>query len=180
MSRRRWTIWLGPPIAVVAIALLLSRFQPGAEAGGRVTVAPAGVCASSPIEKDGHGKPNVAARQGSWWSLSGQLDGTGALVGRHLALGRGGAANLALELGADAMASGPTGGFVAVTADDGRHSQVRLVSIDRGCSFTVGETSEVARGAILDAADGSVLVHLVDRESRADLGTWRYAGRRNG
>ena len=174
MSRRRWTIWLGPPVALVAIGLLLGRFQAGAEAGGRGPVAAAGACTASPIEEDGHGKPQLDARQGSWWALSGQLDGNGALVGRHLALGRGGAANLALELAADALASGPTGGIVAVTADDGHHSQVRLVSVDQGCSFVVREISEVARGAIVDPADGSVLAHLVDRETRADLGTWRY------
>ena len=33
MSRRRWTIWLGPPIALIAIALVLSRFQAEVEAG---------------------------------------------------------------------------------------------------------------------------------------------------
>ncbi len=175
MSRRRWTIWLGPPIALLAIALVLSRFQAGAEAGGRGPVRAAGACAASPIEKNGRGKPDLAAGQGSWWALSGRLDGNGELTGRHLALGRGGAANLALELAPDAMASGPTGGIVAVTADDGRHSQVRLVAIEKGCSFVVHESSELARGAILDPKDGSVIAHLVDRESRADLGTWRYA-----
>ena len=175
MSRRRWTIWLGPPIALIAIALALSRFQAGAEAGGRTTVQPAGACTSSPIGKNGQGRPNLAGGQGSWWSLSGRLDANGSLVGRQLGLGRGGGANLTLELAPDAMASGPTGGIVAVTADDGRHSQVRVVSEAKGCSFVVHETAELARGAIVDPADGSVLVHLVDREARADLGTWRYS-----
>lgn len=174
MSRRRWTIWLGPPIALIAIALALSRFQAGAEAGGRATVIPAGACAASPIERNGKGAPNLAGGHGSWWSMSGRLDANGALAGRHLALGRGGAANLALELPADALASGPTGGIVAITSDDGRHSQVRLVAIEKGCSFVVRETPELARGAIVDPTDGSVIVHLVDRETRADLGTWRY------
>jgi hypothetical protein len=175
MSRRRWWIWLAPPIAFVAIALALGRFQAGAEAGGSTTVQSAGACTGSPIEKDGHGKPKLEGGQGSWWSLSGRLDANGALVGRHLALGRGGGASLALELAPDALASGPTGGVVAVTADDGRHSKVRVVSIGKGCSFVVHETAELARGAIVDPADGSVIVHLVDREARADLGTWRFA-----
>jgi hypothetical protein len=175
MSSRHWTIWLGPPIALIAIALALSRFQAGAEAGGQGPLQVAGVCAASPIEKGATGKPNLAAGQGSWWALTGGLDANGALVGRHLALGRGGSSNLALDLALDAMASGPTGGIVAVTSDAGRHSQVRLVAIERGCSFVVAETAELARGAILNPADGSVIVHLVDRASRADLGTWRYA-----
>ncbi len=175
MSRRRWTIWLGPPIALIAIALALSRFQAGVEAGGRTTVRPAGACATSPIGKNAQGKPALVAGHGAWWAMSGRLDANGGLVGRHLALGRGGAASLTLELAPDALASGPTGGIVAVTADDGRHSRVRLVSVEQGCAFLVHETAELARGAIVDPGDGSVLVHLVDREARADLGTWRYA-----
>ena len=174
MSRRRWTIWLGPPIALVAIALALSRFQPGAEAGGG-SARPVGACSSSPLEKDGHGKPNLGAGQGTWWALSGRLDANGALAGRQLALGRGGATNLTLELAPDTLASGPVGGIVALTTDDGRQAQVRLLSVEKGCSFVAAETAEVARGAILDQADGSVIAHLVDRETRADLGTWRYA-----
>ena len=173
MSRRRWAIWLGPPIALVAIALALSRFQAEAEAGGRTTAQAAADCAASPIGKDG--RPNLAAGQGSWWALSGRLDAEGALAGKHLALGRGGAANLALDLTSDALASGPTGGLVAVTSDDGRHSRIRVVGIDQGCAFVVHETPELARGAIVDPADGSVIAHLVDRAARADLGTWRFA-----
>jgi hypothetical protein len=175
MSRRRWVIWLGPPVALVAIALALIRFQPGAEAGGRTTVQAAGACAASPIGKNAQGGPAVAAAPGSWWALSGRLDADGTLVGKHLALGRGGAATLALDLGPDALASGPKGGVVALTSDDGRHSQIRVVGIDQGCAFVVHETSELARGAIVDSTDGSVLAHLVDREGRADLGTWRFA-----
>lgn len=175
MSRRRWAIWLGPPIALVAIALALMRFQAGAEAGGRTTVQAADACAATPIKKNGQGRPDLTPAHGSWWALSGRLDADGALVGKHLALGRGGAANLALDLGSDALASGPNGGIVALTSDDGRHSQIRVVGLEQGCSFVVHETAELARGAILDPADGSVLTHLVDREGRADLGTWRLA-----
>jgi hypothetical protein len=174
MSRRRWVIWLVPPVALLAVALALSRFQPGAEAGGRTTALPVGACAAPPMKKDGHGKANLAGGEGSWWSLQGRLDSDGALAGRHLALGRGGSANLALELAPDTLASGPVGGIVALTTDDGRHSQIRLVAQDLGCSFVVAETADLARGAVVDPSDGAVIAHLVDRESRADLGTWRY------
>lgn len=175
MSRRRWSLWLGPPIALVAVALALSRLEPGAEAGGRETAVAAGACTASPIEKKGQRSPKLVGGLGSWWALSGQLDGNGALVGRHLAIGRGGAANLALELAPETLASGPQGGIVALTTDDGRHSQIRLVSVDHSCSFVVAETPKLARGAIVSPADGSVFVHLLDRFSRVDLGTWRYS-----
>lgn len=176
MTKRRWTIWLGPPLALLAIAAVLSQFQAGAEAGGRPTVAPPGACAAIPLERGLGGKPNREAGQGTWWTLSERLDGNGALAGRRLALGRGGATSLAVDLPFDTLASGPVAGVVVITTDDGRRSQVRIVSEARACSFLVRETTELARGAILDPNDGSVLVHLVDREARADLGTWRYAG----
>ena len=150
MSRRRWVIWLGPPVALLAIGLALSRFQAGAEAGGRATELPVGACAAPPI--DGHGKPSLGAGAGSWWSLSARMDAHGGLVGRHLALGRGGAANLALDLAPDTLASGPVGGVVALTTDDGRHSQIRLVSVDKACSFVTAETAELARGAVVNPA----------------------------
>jgi hypothetical protein len=175
MSRRRWTIWLGPPVALAAIALVLARFQPGAEAGGRATVVGAATCTTTPARRDVGGKVDLGVGQGTWWALSERLDGNGALVGRQLALGRGGATRLTMDLAADAMASGPAGGLVALTSDDGQRSQVRLVSAEQGCEFLVREVQDLARGAIVDPVDGSLIVHLVDRRSRADLGTWRYA-----
>ena len=175
MSRRRWTIWLGPPIALAAIALALSRFQAGAEAGGRETAHAGGTCTASPLQKDARGRPDPGLGLGTWWALSGKLDANGALAGRHLALGHGGSANLALELGPDTLASGPIGGIVALTTDDGRLSEIRLVAEGQGCSFSVAATPKLARGALVNPNDGTVIVHLIDRVSRADLGTWRYA-----
>src|SRR4051794_3528323 len=174
MSRRHWTIWLGPPIALVAIALALTRFQAGAEAGGRESARAAGACTASPLQKDGHGKPDLGAGVGMWWALSGRLDANGALAGRHLALGRGGSASFAEELAPDTLASGPVAGVVALTADDGRHSEIRLVSEGQGCWFTVASTPKLARGAIVSPDDGTVIVHLIARATRADVGTWRY------
>jgi hypothetical protein len=51
---------------------------------------------------------------------------------------------------------------------------IQLVSAVAGCAWLVHETSDVVRGAILDPADGSALAHLVERATRADLGTWRF------
>lgn len=171
MSGRRWSLWLGPPVALLAIALLLGRFQPGVEAGGRVTPRPAGVCAKAvPALRDLH------AARGTWWRMVDRLDATGVLVGRTLFAGKGGATNLTLELGAESSASGPVGGVVVVTTDDGRFSDVRLVSAIEGCSWLVHHGEDVARSAILDASRGVMLVHYVTRETRDDKGVWRIAG----
>lgn len=171
MSERRWKLWIGPPIAIVAVALILGRLQPGAEAGGRVTPRPVGVCAkAAPVMR------GAAAARGTWWRMVDRLDAGGALVGRTFFAGSGGATNLTLELGAESSASGPVGGMVTVTSDDGQSSDVRLVSALEGCSWLLHQTQDVVRSAILDPSSGSVLAHLVTRETRADMGTWRISG----
>ena len=177
MSGRRWSMWLGPPIALLAVALALSRFQAGAEAGGRTTPPPAGACAATPIAADAAGRPRRDVGPGSWWKLTERLDGNGALAGRQLAVGRGGSTTFLLDLAVETAASGPIGGVVVLATDDGRESEIRLVSSVQACSWLVDRSTEVVRGAILDHGDGSVLAHLVDRETRADLGTWRFGAR---
>jgi hypothetical protein len=171
MSGRRWKLWLGPPIAVMAIALALSRWQAGAEAGGRVTPRPAGVCAGATPVAAG-----AEASNGTWWKLSDRLDGAGTLVGRTLFAGSGKTTKLALELDAESMASGPVGGLVVVSSDDGRFSEIRIVAAAEGCSWLIHRGEAVVRSALLDRATGSILAHLLQRETRADLGTWRISG----
>jgi hypothetical protein len=105
-----------------------------------------------------------------------KLDGNGSLVGRTLFAGRDGATNLTLELGSESSASGPVDGLVTVTSDDGRFSDVRLVSAAEGCSWLMHRTQDVVRSALLDTSTGSVIAHLVTRETRADKGTWRLSG----
>ena len=174
MSGRRWSMWLAPPVAVLAVALVLSRFQAGAEAGGKSTPPPAGACAESPLSRDAAGSPRRDVGPGSWWKLTERLDDNGAMSGRQLAVGRAGSTTLLLDLATETAASGPIGGVVLVATDDGRRSEIRLVSSVQACSWLLDESEDVVRGAILDPADGSVLAHLVDRETRVDLGTWRF------
>jgi hypothetical protein len=171
MSGRRWKLWLGPPVALLAIAVVFSRFQAGAEAGGRTTPRPAGVCASAAPPKGA-----LQLARGTWWRLEDRLDGNGALVGRTLFAGMAAATRVTLELGSESMASGPVGGLVVVATDDGRFSEVRLVSAAEGCSWLVHRGEDVVRSAILDPSNGSVFAHLVTRETRSDLGTWRMSG----
>jgi hypothetical protein len=172
MSRRRW-LWLGPPLAILIGAVGLSRFGPGAEAGPKGTPLAAGACAGTPLVRDAAGRMPRGKGQGAWWRLTDKLDANGAMAGRGLALGVGGGSRFNLELATETLASGPVGGLVALTTSDDTASEVRLISVDEACSWTVHHTSDIARGAILDPRDGSVIVHLLARESRADLGTWR-------
>lgn len=174
MAGRRWSIWVGLPVAMVAIGLVLSRLQPGAEAGGRVTPPPVGACAALPIPTTAGGKPNRAAGAGSWWRLDERLDDAGSFAGRRLAIGRNGSISLLVDLGVESAASGPTAGVVVATTDDGQRSEIRLVSAVDACSWRLAESADVIRGAILDPADGSVIAHLVNRATRSDLGTWRF------
>jgi hypothetical protein len=171
MSGRRWSLWLGPPIALVAVVLLLGQLQPRAEAGGRMTAPPAGACAGpAPLGRA------IQGARGTWWRLEDRLDGNGTLTGRMLFAGNGKTTTLGLALGAESMARGPVGGLIVVASDDGRFSEVRLVSAVEGCSWLVHRTESVVRSALLDASNGTILAHLLQRETRADLGTWRVTG----
>jgi hypothetical protein len=177
MSGRPWKWWLGPPIALVVVALALSQLQAGAEAGGRTTPPAAGACPTSPLATNAAGKPARDVGPVTWWKLAEQLDDNGAMTGRRLAVGRGGSTSLLLDLPAESVANGPIGGVVVVATDDGRSSEIRLLSAPGACSWLVDTTADVVRAVILDPGDGSVIAHLVDRATRADLGTWRFGAR---
>lgn len=177
MSRQRWSRWLAAPLALVAIGLVLSRFQPGAEAGGRTSAPPTGACAGEPpLGSSASAAPAAGAGQRTWWRLEEALDADGTLVGRTLYAGRAAKTTLTMSLETESMARGPVRGLLIVTNDDGHASEVRLVSIADGCSWLVHRNPDVVRSAILDAAAGIAYAHLVQRETRADLGIFRLAG----
>lgn len=179
MSRQRWSRWLAAPLALVAIGLLLSRFQPGAEAGGRTSAPASGACAGEPplgAAAAGTAGPGAGAAQRTWWRIEEALDPEGTLAGRTLYAGRAANTTLTMSLGTESMARGPVRGLLIVTNDDGHASEVRLVSIADGCSWLVHRNQNVVRSAILDPAAGVAYAHLVQRETRADLGVFRLAG----
>lgn len=175
MSRKRWSRWLAAPLAFLAIGLLLSRFQPGAEAGGKTTVPKAGACAgSAPIGQ----AVNAAAFKtghGTWWRLTDTIDQSGTLVGRTLYAGRAATTTLTMPLGTESMARGPVGGLLVVTTDDGRSSEIRLVSITNGCAWLVHRDENVVRSAIFDPSSGVAYAHVVQRATRIDLGVLKVA-----
>lgn len=178
MSGKWWSRWLAVPLAFVAIGLVLGRFQPGAEAGGRTSPPKTGACAGSvPLGAPGAiDQSAIAAGRGAWWRLTESIDANGELVGRTLFAGNGPKTTLSMSLGTESMARGPVAGLLLVANDDGRTSELRLVAIADGCSWLVHRDANVVRSAILDARGAIAYAHVVQRETRADLGVFRLAG----
>jgi len=171
MSKRRWPVFVGPPLVLIAAMLMVARPEPVAEAARPSVIK--GISSCVPAEAL---VGSVDARPGSWWTSVERLDAAGTLLGRRLAVGASTDTTAGgLDLPAESSISGPVGGLIVVTADDGSRSTVRVVSTVAGCGLVIHETDAVVRTAILNRHDRSVLAHLVDRATRADLGTWRLA-----
>jgi len=149
---------------------LVPRPEPVAEAARPIAVHAISSCASADAVTVG-----ADTRPGSWWKSAERLDAAGALLGRRLSIGAAAITAGGLDLPAESSVSGPVGGLIVVPADDGSRSTVRVLSAAAGCGIVIHETDAVVRTAILDRHDHSVVAHLVDRATRADLGTWRLA-----
>jgi hypothetical protein len=186
MSGQRLARWLAVPIAFVAVALVLSRFQPGVDAGRRTAPPVASACAGpAPIGRAAGERGSGAAGGGSdeaiapgraWWRITDALDAGGTLVGRTLVAGVGARTTLTMALGPESMARGPVGGLLVVTSDDGATSTIKVVAIAEACAWLVHEDANVVRSAILDRRGRVVYAHLVQRETRLDLGVFRASG----
>ena len=177
MSGNRWARWLVAPLAFLAVGLLLSRFQPGAEAGGKSAPPQAGACVgATPLGTGGADAAAIAAGHGTWWRITDTLDANGELVGRTLFAGRAAKTTLTMALATESMARGPVGGMLIVSNDDGHASEVRLVDIAKGCSWLIHRDANVVRSAIFDASAGFGYAHLVQRETRQDLGVYQLSG----
>jgi hypothetical protein len=159
-------VLLGSLALVAAGAGLLP--LPSVDAGPRHAIAAIRTCATSPIAP---GVLRPAAR-GAWWKTEDALDASGRLVGARLFVGRDAATTGVVDLPPESSASGPIDGIVVVAADDGTRSRVSLIDVALACESAAYETTSVVRTAILDAARGRVLVYLLERTARADLGTW--------
>jgi hypothetical protein len=169
MPKRLWPVLLGPPLILVA-ALAVGHVEPGARAARLLPLHPIAACTDAGVVAVApHGRP------GAWWKTSERLDSGGRLLGRRLFVGVDRAVKGNLDLPVESAVSGPVGGIVVVTADDGVRSSIRLVAAATGCGVDIYSTNSVVRNGILNTRDGSVLAHLVDRDTRADLGTWRIA-----
>ncbi|HXI46016.1 MAG TPA: hypothetical protein VNH13_06920 [Candidatus Acidoferrales bacterium] len=170
MSKRpRWIALLALVVGAGGL-VAVTRLLPAADAGRAGVPSGLSACAARPETG-----PGAAAAPGSFFKLQPALDANGVLAGQRLFVGRGGVITGSATLAAESAASGPVGGVVAVTEDDGTQSTVKLVAAGTGCASVVHTSASVIRRAIIDPVDGSLLFHLVDRASRADLGIWRLA-----
>jgi hypothetical protein len=171
LSRYRRAILIGSPILAVAIAgaaiTWLGREAVGARPPGlRALIA----CDARPTPQQG---------RGTWWRTHPRLDATGTLTGWRVEVGPaiGDAAEVSAP--AETAVSGPVGGVVVVAVDDGSRSRVDLVSAGAACTWTAYRSDAVVRRAIPDPTGSRLVVHLVDRATRADLGV-RAVDRRGG
>lgn len=169
MSKR--PAWILAVLLLAGAGGLLAavRLQPAAEAGRSSPLPGLLACTTTPAVG-----PGATARPGAFFRTEAHLDAEGALVGRRLYVGEAGQMTAVTELPAESNASGPVAGVVVVSANDGTRSIVQLVTV-AGCAATVHSTASVIRRAIANPFDGSVLLHLVDRATRADLGIWQLA-----
>ncbi|HYN69119.1 MAG TPA: hypothetical protein VEX41_02790 [Candidatus Eisenbacteria bacterium] len=172
MRKRRWPVRLGASLVVVAGSLAALRLQAGVDAGPKNVVPAPAACSVSPV---GAGE-EVTPQLGTWWKTVDRLDPTGTLVGRQVFVGRNGAAAAVADLAAESAVSGPVGGVVVATSDDGSQSEIRLLSVRDACSWVAYQTESVVRSAILDPKGGTLLLHLLDRTTRADRGIWKLSG----
>ena len=168
-NRPRWIVALALLAGAGGLIALL-RLLPAAEAGR--TSPPAGLSACVTLPVVG---PGAAARPGTFFKIQPHLDAAGTLVGRRLYVGRSGQSTGSTELPAESSVSGPIDGLIAVAADDGSHSTVELVSAADSCAGAIFSSSSVVRRVIANPVDGSVLLHLLARGTRADLGVWLLA-----
>jgi len=170
MHQRRWPVLLGLPLVfILGAAAVIGIAQPPARALGSLAIARLVACAA------GHAAVASTGHPGTSWKTIDRVDASGAIVGRQLfvATSSGTTANAILPV--ESSISGPVDGLVVVTEDDGTRSSVLLVDVAAGCSVTIDERADVVRNAIIDPHDGAVFAHLVARDSRVDLGTFRIA-----
>ncbi len=178
MSRRRWIALLGPPLLVAAVAV------PGLAGGlavrvGATSPVPPRAIAPCPSPVQSAGQHENPAVPGAWWRTEPTLDAAGALVGWTLRVGAPGVRAATLAIPAASTVTGPSGGRVVVASEDAPRapgaagSTARIIDVTSGCALEIHLRDRVARRAVADPSGAGVLAHLLDPDTRRDLGVWR-------
>lgn len=111
----------------------------------------------------------------AWFQLDDAAPEADTLTGYVLRAGRIGVkATVEIALPPEAFAEGPYDGAVLFGQNDGERSTLEMVDVDSGERRVIVESSAVLRRAIVDV-DGDVVYALVlDQETRAELGVYRF------
>lgn len=164
----RWRDRVGPPIALLGVALLLTAVIP---AGSRILAAEARAdgCSASPAAAARAALRDASDR--AFARVREQLGRRGELTGRALSVDRAGRPGLNIFLPAESYVAPRVGDLVVYTRDSAvEGSSVHLVDVEGGCDLLVAEPADVVRSAIVDPAASTVYLHSVTRGDRRDNG----------
>lgn len=175
MVRARWRNRIGPPSALLGLALLSSAAITASVAiagSSRHSARHLGSCPDSPVEASRAAKREPA--HGSATARSElRLSPRGEVIGRALRLKGGSEAAIGLPV--ESFVAAQRGSAVVYTRyGDGRGSEVHLVDLETGCDTVIARPPEIVRSAMLDPDASAIYVHSVMKGSRRDGGVTRY------
>ena len=171
MSRRRWIVLLGPPAAgrravprLPSEPCLSPGVTPSVELRSIASCATATMPASRTV---------AAALPGTWWRAEPSIDASASLESWTLLVGAPGVPTGELRIAAASTVTGPVDGRVVVASEgtaseDG--STVRIVDALSGCATEIPIGQRIVRRAVADPVGSGVLAHLLEPETRRDLG----------
>ncbi|MES2209838.1 MAG: hypothetical protein V4515_06595 [Chloroflexota bacterium] len=167
-SRFGRVVILGPPLLALLAAGPILRTIPQVVAGRLPVPEPPAAC----VPSDAANTATTGDAVGTWWSRRPELTRSGVLTGWILTVGSPQARTVTMSLAPESIVTGPDGGRVVATTDDGERSTVRIIEGPGFCSRSIAVDGAVARRAILTPSSDGVIAHLLDRPTRSDLGIW--------
>lgn len=168
-SRLRRVVILGPPLVMVIATASGFRGAPRVAAGS--LPLPTQLVACVPAAATTAAAPGSG--EGTWWDQRANTDSQGSLTGWTVTIGAPSALPLALDLPPGSFVSGPIQGRILAAVEDGTHSTIRIIDTAARCSWSLQIEGSIARRAVLTPDGNAALVHLLERGTRADFGTWR-------
>ena len=167
-----WRDRVGPPKALLGIALLLTAVTPAALAAGSQILAAearADGCSASPAATARAALRNASNR--AFLNVRELLGRRGELTGRVLSVDRAGRTGLSITLPPESYVGPRIGDLVVYTRDSVvGGSSVHLLDLEAGCDLAISQPEDVVRSAIVDPTGSAVYVHSVTRGDRRDNG----------
>ena len=168
-SRLRRVVILGPPLVMVLTVGSGFRGAPGVAAGSLALPTQLVAC----VAPDATATAAPGSADGTWWDQRPITDVQGSLTGWTVTIGAPRARSLALDLPPGSFVSGPIQGRILATVEDGAHSTIEVIDTTARCSRSLPIERSIARRAVLTRDGSTALVHLLERGTRTDLGTWQ-------